>query len=410
VSHKVYVVGIGDDGPAGLSPAARQVVDAAEVLVGGRRHLAWFAASPAEKIVIGADVDAALDRVAAERARRQVVVLASGDPLLYGIGGRVVERCGADAVAIIPHVSAVQLAFARLGRPWQDAQVVSAHGRALDAVRRAAWRGGLLAVLTDEVNTPARIAAALLADGVPDSPAWVCEHLGGPAERVVATRLSTLPGQRFAALNVLVLDVSPPPPGWFGEPEEAYAAARGQITKAEVRAISLALLRPPTEGVIWDIGAGCGSVAIEVARLAPATRVYAVERDAEQLALLRANVRRHGRRNVQVVGGAAPGALVDLPPPGAVFVGGSGGRLAAILDLVAERLAPGGRVVVNAATLETVAAARECLARPGWEVRVTQVQVARGHALGPGLHLAALNPVFIVAGAKPGSGEREGLC
>ncbi|MBI4506815.1 MAG: precorrin-6y C5,15-methyltransferase (decarboxylating) subunit CbiE, partial [Chloroflexi bacterium] len=171
VPHKIHVVGIGDDGPAGLTPAARAVVASADVLVGGRRHLGWFADAPAEKIVLGADVAAALDRVAAEHERRRVVVLASGDPLLYGIGAAVLEHFGPEAVEVVPHVSAVQLAFARLGRPWHDARVVSAHGRSAEAVRRAAWQGGLLAVLTDEVNTPARIAATLLADGVPDGPA-----------------------------------------------------------------------------------------------------------------------------------------------------------------------------------------------------------------------------------------------
>lgn len=401
MAHKVHVVGIGDDGPAGLPAATQQVVAAAQVLVGGRRHLRWFTDSAAEKIVLGGDIATALDRIAVARERRRVVVLASGDPLHYGIGARVVERLGSAAVEILPHVSAAQLAFARLGRPWQDTRVASAHGRSLEEVRRAAWRGGLLAVLTDDTNTPARIAATLLADGVPDGPAWVCEHLGGPSERVVATRLSALPGEAFAPLNVLVLDVPPTPPGWFGEPEEAYEHARGQVTKAEVRAVSLALLRPPSDGVVWDVGAGCGSVAIEASRLVPSATVYAVERDPEQLALLAANVHRHGRRNVRVVAGAAPEALRDLEAPGAVFVGGSGGQLAAILHVAAERLAAGGRVVINAATLETVAEARRWLGQHGWEASVTQIQVARGQALGEGLHLAALNPVFIVAATKP---------
>lgn len=400
-ARTIHVVGIGDDGPAGLTPAARAVVASADVLVGGQRHLLWFADAPAEKIALGGDIPAVLERIAVARERRRVVVLASGDPLLFGIGAAVIERFGREAVEIVPHVSAVQLAFARLGRPWHGARIVSAHGRSLDGVRRAAWQGGLLAILTDETNTPAHIAAILLADGVPDCPAWVGEHLGGARERIVATRLSALPGQHFAPLNVLVLDVPPPPGGWFGEPEAAYASARGQVTKAEVRAISLALLRPPTGGVVWDVGAGCGSVAIEAARLVPTALVYAVERDAEQLAVLRANVARHGRRNVRVVAGSAPDALAELPAPGAVFVGGSGGRLAAILDLTVARLNPGGRVVVNAATLETVDAARRALARPDWEVSVTHVQVARGQPLGQGLHLAALNPVFIVVGAKP---------
>lgn len=415
-AHTLAVLGIGDDGPSGLGARARALIDRAELLAGGRRHLAFFPEHPAERFTLADNLDSALDRLCAEVGRRRCVVLASGDPCFFGIGPHLVERLGRERVEIIPHASSVALAFARLGLAWQDAAVLSAHGRPLEAILGPAATADKVAILTDDRNTPAAVAAALLAAGVPDRPAVVCEHLGGPAERIVETTLAALPGQTFARLNVsLLLPRSPEPRGGYpplprsplGRPEAAYRHARGQITKAEVRAVVLAKLRLPPDGVLWDVGAGAGSVAIEAAALMPRGAIYAIERDEEQLACLRENVRRHVTPQVRIVAGAAPDALRALPRPDRVFVGGGGAGVAAILDACLARLPDHGRLVVAAATLESVVEAQARLRAGGWAHELVQIAVSRGREVGGRTRLDPLGPVFVLTGWR-GDGSAGG--
>ncbi len=423
----IEIVGITDGGPRSLAAETAAIVDRADVLCGGERQLALFPHHPAERLVIrtGMDVLAADLRAAADTGRR-VVVLASGDPLLYGIGGTLRRYLPADRLRVHPNVGAAQLAWARIAEPWQDAGLASVHGRALAPVVAAARRHRKLAILTDDEHTPAAIARALLDAGLPDRRAVVCERLGGDAERVTETRLADLPGRHFDPLNVLLLlaDLEAggedpasirvagtrretTPAGWApGLPDDAFARRPprdGLITKREVRVLSLAALALRGEReVIWDVGAGSGSVAIEAALLAPAAAIYAIERDPEAVGHVRENCARFAARNVAVVHGAAPGVCAGLPDPDAVFVGGSGGALAAIVDVAVARLAPGGRLVLNLATLEGLHAAQSALRGHGWAPSVTQVSVARGTPVGTLTRLHALNPVFIVVATKEG--------
>jgi precorrin-6Y C5,15-methyltransferase (decarboxylating) len=406
----VEVIGVGDDGPAGLPPQTQALLAEADLVCGGARHLAALPAGPGERFVITKDLDGLVQRIAAARAAgRRVVVLASGDPLFYGVGATLMARLGREAVRVTPHVSAVQLAFARLGVPWHDAAVLSVHGRPLERVLGRAMASHTFAVLTDAVNTPAAVARALLEGGMEDAEAAVCEHLGGPRERVVRARLSAIAEQTFAPLNVLVVLRQPSAVRWgrplIGQPESAYAHARGLITKAEVRAVSLGRLGLERAEVVWDVGAGSGAVAIEAASLRLDALVYAVERDAEQYRLLLANVRRYTAGNVRPVFGAAPAALADLPDPDAVFVGGTGGRLGEVLEAAGARLRPGGCLVLNLVLLEHLHAALAWLRARGWAVDVTQVAAARGTPTGEGVRLAALNPVFVLAARRPEAEE-----
>lgn len=202
----MHVLGILDGGAASLTPAALAVVQRAEVLVGGTRHLGFFPQVAAERVPIKGDLEAVLGAVAAAYAAgKRVVVLASGDPLFYGIGARVVHLLGREHVRVIPNVSAMQLAFAAIGEPWEDAVLASVHGRPMEAVVDLVRRSPKIALFTDQDHSPPALARLLLAEGVPDRVAYVCENLGGPAQRVVPTRLSQLPTQTFAPLNVLVL-------------------------------------------------------------------------------------------------------------------------------------------------------------------------------------------------------------
>ena len=398
------IVGIGDDGPAGLSAAARARVERAELLVGGRRHQAMFPEHSAERWTITSGVDALATRLSGEMERRRTVVLASGDPCFFGIGPLLTKRLGPERVEIHPHVSAVALAFARLGLAWQDATVVSAHGRPLDRAVRHARGAQKLAVLTDDENTPAAVARALLAAGLRDAPARVFEHLGGPDERAVAVTLSDIAELDCAPLNVLVI----PHATWagldqaFGRPVADFDHTASLITKPEVRAISLSRLRLAPDAVLWDVGAGSGSVAIEAAGLVPRGRVFAVERSVEQLERLRRNVAAHARQAVVVVvEGAAPAVLADLPGPDAVFVGGGGSDLVTILDASFGRLPPRGRVVVNLATLERLTDCLSWAKRRGSSPDVIQVAVSRGTDVAEATRFQAENPVFVVTVERP---------
>jgi len=398
------VVGIGDDGPAGLGETARSRIERADLLIGGRRHLAMFPAHSGERWTVTRDVGTLADSLDAEIGHRRAVVLASGDPCHYGIGPLLATRLGRERIEIIPHPSAASLAFARLGLAWQDARVVSAHGRPLEEAVRKARGAAKLCLLTDDENTPAMVAKSLLEAGLYDTEAWVFEHLGGVSERQIDGLLSWLAEQTFAALNVLVI----PNARWddrgqvFGRSVDAFEHTAGLITKPEVRAISLSKLRIMPSSVVWDVGAGSGSLAIEAAGLASQGRVFAVERSAEQIALLERNVRAHGRQGlVEVVGGSAPGTLEGLPNPDAVFVGGGGNDLLHILAASLARLAAGGRIVVNLVALERVS---ECLAwarRQGLTPKLVQVAVSRGVEIAGATRLQADNPVSIITIERP---------
>jgi precorrin-6B C5,15-methyltransferase / cobalt-precorrin-6B C5,C15-methyltransferase len=403
----IHVIGIGDDGPAGLAVCGRATIAAATLLCGGERHLAFFPEHCAERFVVRSNLDALVERLRHTTTPSRPVVLASGDPCFYGIGPYLARRLGRDRVSIQPTVSSVQLAFARLGESWHDALVLSAHGRPLAPLLPRAVVARKTVFLTDEHNTPGRIATALLDAGAADSPAHVFEHLGGSGERHTATRLTALRDSAFAPLNLLIVlrgtDAAPPPVA-FGRPEAVYAHRDGQITKAEVRAVSLSKLRLRPGAVLWDVGAGSGSVSLEAAGLMPGGQVFAVERDAAQLALLRQNAAAYCSSGLAVSHGEAPAVLADLPDPDAVFLGGSGSKLARILACVVERLRPGGRLVANFATLEHLLEAQQTLRARRWETEIVELNVARGTSLVGLTRLEPLHPVFILTAWAPEPG------
>jgi precorrin-6B C5,15-methyltransferase / cobalt-precorrin-6B C5,C15-methyltransferase len=303
----------------------------------------------------------------------------------------------------VPGVSSVALAFARLGLSWQDARVVSAHGRPLADAVQSALGAEKLAVLTDDANTPGVVAAALLASGATDGPAWVFEHLGGPRETGTESTLTGLAGQRFNPLNVLVaprLEWRRAPDAGgsvFGLPELSYAHSGGMITKPEVRAISLSKLRLRPGGVLWDVGAASGSLAIEAAGLVPRLTVCAIERSDEQLKHLWRNVgTRTTTSRVRVVAGEAPDIFPELPDPDAVFVGGSGGRLGEILTEATARLKPNGRIVCNLVTVENLADVVRWSEGRGLPAEIVQVTIARSVDVVGMTRLAGENPVNVV--------------
>ncbi|MCI0346195.1 MAG: precorrin-6y C5,15-methyltransferase (decarboxylating) subunit CbiE [Chloroflexi bacterium] len=411
MSHRraVTVVGIGDDGCKGLTARAMDAIARADVLVGGERQLDFVPEFRGERIVLKNGVVSALDRIAELAAEHQVCVLASGDPLFFGIGGLVIRRIGGEHVEVVPQPSSVQWAFARAGLKWDDAAVLTFHGRPLEGFLTRLRSHAKVAVLTDAENSPPRLGAHMMEHGETAWRAWVCESLGGADERVRACSVEELAALAdVGALNVLVLERTDPawkPPTAIPYVHEDAFAKRmpkkGLITKREVRLLSLAALGLRRDSVVWDVGAGSGSVSIEAALLAPSGRVYAVEVDPEGVEICRENLRAHAVDNVRVVAGRAPEALADLEAPDAVFVGGSKGSMEEIIDVALERLKPGGRLVVNAITLENAGEVYRTFRRRDLVPEVTLLQVSRAERLASYLRYEALNPIQIFAVEKP---------
>jgi precorrin-6Y C5,15-methyltransferase (decarboxylating) len=352
------------------------------------------------------------------------VLLASGDPLWFGIGRLLLQRFGPGRLRFHPAPSCLQLAFARIGRPWQDATWLSLHGREPEALAlRLQQRPAALAVLTDPGRGGAwEVRRILRASGLEAAYGfWLCERLGDRAERV--QRLTTaqpLPADLDPLHLVLLIAEPPPPPDparlpLFGLPDGLYLQhddRPGLMTKREVRIQLLADLELPERGVLWDLGAGVGSIGLEALRLRPGLQLWALEQRLGSAALIRANAERLGVRPAGIREGRAPAALPGLPDPDRVLLGGGGRERSAVLAAVLERLRPGGVVVIPLATVEALAELRPLLERAALQVEVSQHQAWRGSPLADGTRLAPLNPVLVLrgrrAGAAPAAEQAEG--
>lgn len=393
---------VGMIGGTTFGPAGAEAVTAAAVVVGSPRQLLLargLTGPDVELVELTGPLPGVLDRIAAAtKAGRAVCVLASGDPGFFGIVRALAARFGSERLAVFPAPSSISLAFARIGESWDDAVVVSAHGRPLaDAVAVAA-AAAKVAVLTSPDHPPEALGAALLASGCGPRQVDVVSRLGEEGEAVTATDLAGLAAGRFDPMSVVIM--RPPPradggdrgPGLaWGRPEAAFAHRDGMITKAEVRAVALGKLALPAAGVLWDVGAGSGSVGIEAAALAPGLRVYAVEQSPADAARIETNAGALAVA-VDVVVGHAPEVLAALPDPDRVFVGGGG---LDVLDACLARLRPGGTVVANYALVDRAVAA---WARLG---HMVEVAVSRAEPLAGGVRLAAENPVFVCWGPAP---------
>jgi precorrin-6B C5,15-methyltransferase / cobalt-precorrin-6B C5,C15-methyltransferase len=411
MTHALFVVGIGHDGLRGLSPDARARVETARVLAGGRRHLQFVPQFQGEKLLLESDVSNWVEQVKQTYRQKKTVVLASGDPLFFGIGRALLDAMPRDELVFLPHISSVQLAFARIKETWHDAHIVSVHGRPLDAlIAPIEERAPKIAVLTDPRHGPAAIAGLLRQLGSDTYVMWVCENLGGPDERVSCHRPEAIRDQVFAPLNLVVLlreeqsepNAAPSLP-LLGIPETALLpqeGSRGMITRREVRLLAICYLELRPGEVLWDIGAGSGSVALEAARLSAHLQVFAIEHDAEAYAQLAANCARFGNGRVHAVCAEAPEGCAAWPAPDAVFIGGSGGRLDEILEAVAGRLKAGGRIVLNCITLENFARGWDKLQALGLEPEASSVQLAHSRPLGRWHSMAPENPIMIVRARK----------
>jgi precorrin-6Y C5,15-methyltransferase (decarboxylating) len=411
----IHVIGIGLDGADGLVDPVRQLVLDAKLLVGSDRHLNYFLHHPARRFVLEDFIEAiAQIRRYLATGKDGIVILVSGDPLFFGLGRLLVAQLPPEQLTFHPHLSSVQLAFNRVKVPWHDARVISAHGRSLDELIQALQQGvEKIAVLTDKTNNPNAIARLLVSLDLPSQyQFWVCENLGGEDELCRDVTSSILTNDTsFASLNIIILlrqshrelqlDLASLPQ--LGIPDRlflSFSDRPGLMTKREVRLLVLGELALQSEQIIWDIGAGTGSVSIEIARLCPTSKVYAIEKTAAGSALIIQNCRRFGVENVVSIHGTAPEILQDLPRCDRVFIGGSGGNLPSILA-ACSCLPTGGVLVIAIATLEHLNMALDWFKhQDSWEYQLLQVQLSRSVPIAQLTRFAPLNPVTIITAKR----------
>ena len=347
------IIGIGEDGLDGLSPAARQLLSQANFIVGGARHLALLGPTQVETLVWPSPFERGIAEIVA-RHGRPVCVLASGDPFYYGVGTALAESISPDEMICLPALSSLSLAAARLGWPLQDCDVVSLHGRTFERIISHLRPKARLLVLSWDSTTPEKLARLLVARGLGASRLVVLEALGGANERVGESTAETFKPRDIAALNLIAIEIVAPHGATFipltpGLPDNWFETD-GQLTTREIRAVTLSSLAPWPGACLWDIGAGSGSIAIEWMLAHPRNRAIAVEVREDRAARIARNAAALGVPDLEIVNGDAFAVMQNLPVPEAIFVGGGGGE---VIDAAWSRLPIGHRFVVNAVTIET---------------------------------------------------------
>lgn len=407
----INVIGIGLDGIEGLKEKTREIIALADLLVGSERHLSYLAEYNATKLVLK-DLREIIPQLrTAITAQKAIAIIVSGDPLFFGLGRLLLNEFNPEQLAFHPHLSSVQLAFSRVKIPWQDAQVISIHGRSLEQLTLALQKGvAKIALLTDQENNP-RVVARHLKVALPNRyDLWICENLGDNSEKVTKIDAGDVETfveatiTEFAPLNVVILIRQDEPVAGknlplLGIPDEVFSRFSdrpGLMTKKEIRVLILGELALQPEQIIWDIGAGTGSVSLEIARLSPSSQIYAIEKTAMGISLIEQNCQRLQINNITPVYGQAPAILADLPSPQRIFIGGSGGHLSSILDRCQTKLSKNGVIVIALATLEHLHLALTWLKQQQWHYYLLQAQISRSVALGDLTRFTPLNPVTII--------------
>ncbi len=370
-----------------------------------------------DRILVINNVDETIETIRAKlnSVKAHIVLLASGDPMFFGIGRRILREFGYETVDIIPDLSSLQIAFSRIKIPWDDAFFMSLHGGTDPAKRRSLpyslndipsllMRFRKLAILTDGINNPSRIAEVLeylSRDGNPVI-MHVCERLGYEDERIISGSPDDIKKNLFREPNIVIVILGDDPmekTPLFGLTENEIQHTGGLITKDEVRAVTVHKLRLPSTGVVWDVGAGSGSVSLEIGGLSPFLRVYAIEKDPDEIDNIKTNIKKFSRWNVIPVEGEAPHVFNGLEKPQRVFIGGSGGRLEEILLHISDIMAQ-GIIVINVTILENMYTAVKILKDRDFDVDLTELNVSRMKSIISGSHLYSLNPVFIIRGIR----------
>jgi len=407
VPGKVPVIGIGPDGLAGLTARSRELLLAAQVVFGSENVFRLVPELTAERIVIGSDLPEVVAKLQANLGKKRLALVATGDPLFYGTARYLCEKVGAEHFEVMPHVSSMQLAFARIKESWEDAYLTDLAARSLDDALDKIRIAETVGLFTSERYHPGHVAGELLGRGIDYFTAYVCENLGGKDERITRGELADIRDMKFDPLNILILRRKPNRPDRpraarlrrFGNPDEVFAQTRpktGLITQAEVRSVALSQLDLHPGDVFWDVGAGSGSVAIEAAGLVTPGPAFAIEQDPADYHLIVANAETFGLANVKPIAGTAPDVFARLPAPDAIFVGGNGGEVARLLEACFASLRPGGRLVTNVGTVEMLTTTYAVMKRLGGGVEVLLINLSRGVEQLESLRFEAVNPTFLL--------------
>ena len=411
--EKVHIIGVGDDGLGGLTEMARRLIGQADLLIGTEQTLASVQPENSQCQIVpsGNDLGMITERIRNSLGQR-IVVLTSGDPLFYGVARYLCDKLGKDRFEVIPHVSSMQLAFARVKESWDEAYLANLASVSLEQVVERIRSAGKVGLFTTEETPPRKIAQLLIERKIDYFTAYVCENLGSPDERVTRSNLAEIVEQKFSPLNVMVLVRMPDVPDrpremvgsrLFGNPDELFLQSqpkRGLLTPLEVRVLALAELDLGHSSIVWDVGAGSGSVSIECARIAHHGTTYAIEMDADDHELIRENAERFGVSNLVPILGKAPDAWEELPAPDAIFVGGTGRTVGQIMETAFERLKPGGRLVVNIGSIENLSEVSSLARHLTKEVQIRMISVASATEQLERLRFESQNPTFLVSAIK----------
>lgn len=390
----IKMIGIGDEGKQSLLPLYEKWIYESELLVGGKRELSFFPDYQGETVMIEGGLPSLIERLRSET--RNVVILASGDPLFFGIGSYLSSKMRLE---IYPYLSSVQLAFAKMGERWQDAYFASVHGRSLKGLAQRIDGKEKVAILTDLENSPNKLAQYLLNFGMTEYRAFVGENLGGKNERCRWFSLEEMKDAEFSPLNIVILKKIDESPMWtIGIEDEEFCQRKpdkGLLTKKEIRTLSLSALHLKVDSIVWDIGTCTGSVAIEAAKIAREGQIFAIEKNEGDIENCKQNLRKF-RVDATLVHGKAPEGLETFPDPDAVFIGGTAGGMEGILDICCRRLRRNGRIVLNAATIENLSEALHAFMERGFQTSITLAQISRSKPILNLTRLEALNPVYII--------------
>ncbi|OQY05978.1 MAG: hypothetical protein B6I22_06605 [Desulfobacteraceae bacterium 4572_123] len=402
----VDVIGMGMS-PHDLTQKHLDVIHRADVLVGGKRLLDYFQDSPAEKMIVGGNLKQVVALIEQRiKAGDRIVVLCSGDPLFFGMGSLLAKSLGKQNIRVHPNITSVAAAFSKIGESWQDTCVLSFHGRNPEKKLMTATSAmNKIALLTDPVHTPGQIAGLLVRHNITGFEICILENLGGPREKIGWYTLEQAAQMGFDEPNVVILkrvkDLSRTlslPNLHPGMPEKNYDHQRGLITKAEVRAVTIAKLSLYDHHVLWDLGAGSGSISIEAGLLIKTGKIFAVEKDLERVEQIRANAQKFGISNLQVISATLPGGLGHMETPDRIFIGGGGRDLPAIIRQSAGHLAQNGVMVVNTVLAGNLTAALEVMHSLDFATDTVQVQISRSQPMPFDMRFAAENPVWIIRG------------
>lgn len=411
MAPRIHIVGIGDDGIDGLTPQARRLIDQARTLIGSAALLDKVPGSDAKRVTVGGKLEE-LKQAINDLGDGPAVMLAGGDPLFYGISRYLTDAFGKERFEVVPHVSSMQLAFARVKENWDDAYLSNLANQSLDRVVDSIRTAERVGLFTTESISPTVVAEALLDRRIDYFTAYVCENLGTPDETVTRGDLHSIKEQVFGPMNVMVLvrhqGAADRPSGserrrLFGNPDDLFLQSRpkrGLLTPAEVRCIAIAELDLDSTSVVWDVGAGSGSLAIEAASIATQGKVFAIEMDAEDYGLMIENAKMFDVPSLVPVHGQAPEAWKDLPDPDAIFVGGSGRMVPDLVSEAIRRLKPKGTIVVNVSSPDNLVAVQTKLDETQLRTDMRMINIARGQYQLERVRFDALNPTFLVFGRK----------